>query len=79
MVGEGPGASANGRLKALRNMLERAEELIDQGLIGEAIQQLEDAYKKVDGNPKPPDFANGSEASALATMIQNLISSLRSF
>jgi hypothetical protein len=58
-------------------MLERAEELIDQGSIVEAIQQLEDAYKRVDGNRKPPDFATGSEASALAEMIQNLIDNLR--
>jgi len=77
LIGEGPGNSANGKLKALRNMLERAEELIDQGMIDDAIQQLEDAYKRVDGNPKPPDFAVGDEAAALAAMILNLIENLR--
>jgi hypothetical protein len=77
LVGEGPGTSANGRLKALRNMLKSAEELIDRGLITEAIQQLEDAHKRVDDNPKPPDFASGSEVSALAAMVTNLIDTLR--
>ena len=78
LAGDGPGSSAGGRLKALRNMLERAEELIADGLTAEARQQLEDAYKRVDDNPKPPDFATGSEADTLAGMIQSLIDSLGS-
>jgi hypothetical protein len=76
LAGDGPGSSANGRLKALRNMLERAEELIDNGYIAEARQQLEDAYKKTDGDLKPPDFVKGSATKTLAAAIQNLIYSL---
>ena len=78
LVGAGPGSSADGRLKALRNMLERAEELIADGLTAEARQQLEAAYKRVDHNPKPPDFATGSEADTLAGMIRSLTDSLGS-
>ena len=69
--------SAKGKLNALRNMLERAEDLIDQGNIPAAIQQLEDVYRKVDGDPKPPDLASGSEASAIAEMLQDLINNLK--
>jgi hypothetical protein len=69
--------NSHGGLKALRYMLERAEELIDQGFITEAIQQLEDAYERVDGNPKPPDFASGNEASSLAELIKTLIDDLQ--
>jgi parallel beta-helix repeat protein len=78
LVGEGPTpTSANGKLKALKNMLESTEELINEGKISEAIQQLEDIYKRVDGNPKPPDFVTGDEREALADMILNLIDELR--
>jgi len=77
LTGNGPTAtSSNGKLKALRNMLEPAEYLIDNGLIAEACQQLRDAYKKTDGNPKPPDFVTGDAAATLAAQIQNLINSL---
>jgi len=77
LVGVGLGNSAHGKLNALRNMLERAEELVDQGKISDAIHQLEDAYKRVDGNPKPPDFAGGDEADNLADLILSLIDSLQ--
>ena len=77
LLGNGPTAtSSNGKLKALRNMLERAEYLVDSGLITEACQQLQDAYKKTDDNPKPPDLVTGDAAATLATQIQNLINSL---
>ena len=77
LEGAGPGNSASGRLNALRNMLEKAEELIDQGEISEAIHQLENVYKRVDGNPKPPDFAVGDDAEVIASMILELIEILR--
>jgi hypothetical protein len=76
LVGSGPGNSAQGRLKALKNMIEAAGDLINQGRIAEARQQLQDAYLRVDGQPKPPDFASGPAAAQLASMIQQLINSL---
>lgn len=74
--GNGPGNSSTGRLKALRNMIEAAGDLVEQGLIEEAVNQLYDAYKRVDGLPKPPDFAAGEDAEELATMIMQLIEDL---
>lgn len=76
LVGEGPGESAENRLIALRNMLEAASDLIEDGLIQEACQQLRDAYKKCDGQPKPPDFVTGEATEELAAMIQDVIDSL---
>jgi beta propeller repeat protein len=76
LVGSGSGNSANGRLKALRNMIQAAGDLINQGRFAEARQQLQDAYLRVDGNPRPPDFATGPAAAQLATLIQQLINSL---
>jgi len=76
LTGVGPGKSAKNRLNALRNMLEAAREHIGEGSIAEACQQLLDAYKKTDGNPKPPDFVTGEAASELANKIQALRANL---
>jgi len=76
IIGNGPGNSSTGRLKALRNMIEAAGDLVEQGLIEESVNQLYDAYKRVDGLPKPPDFATGEDAEELATMIMQLIEDL---
>jgi hypothetical protein len=69
LVGEGPGASAENRLNALVNMLEEAAYLIEEGLYEEACDQLWDAYRKCDGDPRPPDFVTGDTADDLAEMI----------
>ena len=76
LVGSGPGNSAKGRLGALRNMIDAAGDLISQGRITKACQQLQNAYLRVDGQPKPPEFATGQAAAQLANMIQQLINSL---
>ena len=60
-------------------MIEAAGDLIEDGLIEEACQQLMDAYRKADGlGPpgSPPDFVTGAVASDLALMIMNLRISL---
>jgi hypothetical protein len=76
LVGDGPGNSAKGRLSALRNMIEATGDLIKQGCLTEARQQLQDAYNRIDGQPNSPDFAKGPAAAELAEMIQKLINSL---
>jgi uncharacterized repeat protein (TIGR02543 family) len=76
LVGSGSGNSAQGRLGALKNMITAAGDLINQGRIAEARQQLQDVYLRVDGQPQPPDFATGTAATQLASMIQQLINSL---
>jgi hypothetical protein len=76
LTGEGPGKSADGRLKARRNMIESARDLIAAGKLGEAYQQLVDAYKKTDGDSHIPDFVSGEAAAELAQMILDLENSL---
>ncbi|MFH2112815.1 MAG: choice-of-anchor D domain-containing protein [Candidatus Bathyarchaeota archaeon] len=76
LTGSGPGNSAKGRLSALRNMLEAAGDLIEEGRVDEAIRQLQAALLHVDGQPRPPDFVTGPAAAELASMIQQLIASL---
>jgi hypothetical protein len=74
--GDGPGRSGEGRKKALRNMIEAAGDLIEDGYIETACEQLLDAYDRCDGLFPPPDFVNGSAAAALAQMILDLIEEL---
>jgi len=76
LAGSGPGKSADGRRRALRNMIEAAGDLIDDGAYEDACRQLLDAYRRCDGLARPPDFVSGSAAPELAGMILQLIASL---
>lgn len=76
LVGDGPGHSGEGRLKALRNMLRAAADLINAGDTAGACQQLRDAYLRTDGNPRPPDFVAGPAALELAARILELRAAL---
>ena len=76
LVGDGPGHSGEGRLKALRNMLRAAADLINAGNTAGACQQLRDAYLRTDGNPRPPDFVTGLAALELAARILELRATL---
>ena len=51
-------------------------DLIDDGLISEAQQQLLVACQKCDGEARPPDFVSGPAALELANLIQNLLNSM---
>lgn len=72
LEGRGPGNSAANRLKALSNMLDSARNSIDAGNLDEACDQLRVAYRKTDGQPRPPDFVQGDAAAGLAAMILDL-------
>ena len=66
-------------MNALKNMIETAGDLIDDGDIAEACVQLRDAYRKTDGltpPESPPDFVTGDSADDLAQMILDLMASL---
>jgi Tol biopolymer transport system component len=76
LTGSGNGNSANGRRNALRNMIEAAGDLIQQGRLGDGCLQLADALNRTDGDPSPPDFVAGTAASELAQRIQALRASL---
>lgn len=72
LQGAGFGKSASGRLKALRNMIEAAADFIDAFNAVEACQQLQDVLDRVDGNPRPPDFATGPALDELRSRIIEL-------
>jgi hypothetical protein len=76
LTGSGSGNSANGRLNALRNMLEMAGDLINMNDIESACGQLEAASRKCDGISPPPDFVTGPAAEDLYDMILELIAEL---
>jgi hypothetical protein len=76
LTGVGQGNSANGRLNALRNMLEMAGDFINIGDIEGACGQLHAASKKCDGESPPPDFVTGEAVSDLYNMIVELIAAL---
>jgi len=59
LEGSGPGKSADNRLKALRSMIRIADKLIQNGDIDGACGKLQAIYKKIDGEDKPQDFAEG--------------------
>jgi beta propeller repeat protein len=76
LVGVGKGNSAAGRRGALRNMIAASGDLVNEGQVLEACQQLLDAYERVDGIEPPPDFADGQSAPELAVRIQALRATL---
>jgi hypothetical protein len=76
IVGSGPGNSGVGRLNALRNKIDEGIALAEAGDIGGACNKFENALDRVDGVPKPPDFATGDAADDLRGLLQDLISSL---
>lgn len=76
LVGAGPGRSADGRLGALRNMIEEARRLILEGSIADACDPLQDALNRVDGDPHIPDFAMGDAAGELADRLRGLLDAL---
>ncbi|MBW1801417.1 MAG: hypothetical protein JRJ85_11910 [Deltaproteobacteria bacterium] len=78
LSGIGPGKSADKRLRALRNMIVHAGNLMDSGAFEEACGQLTVVLKKIDGAGSPKkfaDFAGGEAAPELAAMIEELLES----
>jgi hypothetical protein len=74
LIGNGPGNSADGRRKALRNKIKAAGDTIEDG--GDACEQLLDVYHRCDGLPRPPEFVAGPSAPTLAGMILDLMADL---
>ncbi|MGB5750053.1 MAG: hypothetical protein WBM69_23955 [Desulfobacterales bacterium] len=68
--------SDNGRLNAIRNMLEMAGDLIAINDIEGACGQLNAASMKCDGESPPPDFVQGDAAEGLYNMILDLMAEL---
>ena len=70
LSGAGPGSSADGRLKALRNMLVHAGYQISAGSYEDACEQLNDALKRSD------EFVQGASQYDLSQMIWDLLDGL---
>jgi hypothetical protein len=77
--GAGPGNSAQGRLKALRNMILAAADFINQSNFDQACHQLLDVLNRIDGLPRPPEFASGPAAEELRLRITELRAALGCF
>jgi hypothetical protein len=75
LAGDGPGESADGRLNALRKMLEMAGDLISIDIEASCVQ-LHAALERCDGESPPPDFVTGSAAIELNNMIEELMEEL---
>ena len=71
-----PGKPGEGQLGALINMIETADELIKAEDIVSACGQLNAAFRKTDGQERPPDFVTGEAVVELASMIQELMTEL---
>ena len=76
LAGSPPGRTADRGLDRLRTTLLKAESYLDRGNTRKAISQLEAAYLRCDGAPKPSDLATGPAALELSSLIRQLIDDL---
>jgi hypothetical protein len=76
ITSEGSGNSANKRINALYSMLDAVGDLIMDGEYELAYTQLESLYRKVDGEPNPPDFVTGEDVDGLALRVAALLEAL---
>ena len=76
LQGTGPGNSAAGRLKALRNMIQAAADVINQSNFTQACLQLQDVLSRVDHGPRPPDFASGPSVEEIRSRVADVRASL---
>jgi hypothetical protein len=75
----GPGRSGPGRLRALRNMIQAAADFINQSNLDQACQQLHDVLNRIDGVPRPPEFAAGPAAEELRLRVAQVRAALGCF
>lgn len=69
LLGHGSGAEADERLNILKNKIDTATYVLENGTFEEACNQLYDAYLSTDGLSRPPDLVYGQSASDLAKQI----------
>ena len=76
LAGNGPGGSAGGRLKAFQNMLNAANDLIEDGEYALACEQLQATRDRADGIHPPPDFVVGPARAEVEAMIAEVMAEL---
>ena len=64
------------RLRAMRNLLKAAGDLLEGGYMGWACFMLERAHVRSDGMPRPLDFVEGADNAELNGMIGQLMADL---
>jgi hypothetical protein len=72
LVPSGPGRSAEGRAKALRNQLAALARGFDRRSPHGSCGQLASIRKHADGSPHPPDFVGGGAIAGLASAFERL-------
>ena len=69
LLGHGSGSEADERLNILKNKIDTATYVLENGTFEEACNQLYDAYLITDGLSQPPDLVYGQSAPELAKKI----------
>jgi hypothetical protein len=70
LLGHGSGSEADERLNILKNKIDTATYVLENGTFEEACNQLYEAYLSTDGLSQPPDLVHGQSASELAKKIE---------
>ena len=70
LLGYGSGSEADERLNILKNKIDTATYVFENGTFEEACNQLYDAYLTTDGLSQPPDLVYGQSAPDLAKKIK---------
>ena len=70
LLGYGSGSDADERLNILKNKIDTATYVFENGTFEEACNQLYDAYLTTDGFSQPPDLVYGQSAPELAKKIK---------
>jgi hypothetical protein len=70
LLGYGSGSDADERLNILKNKIDTATYVFENGTFEEACNQLYDAYLRIDGLSQPPDLVYGQSAPELAKKIK---------
>ena len=70
LLGNGSGSEADERLNILKNKIDTATYVFENGTFEEACNQFYEAYLSTDGLSQPPDLVYGQSASDLAKKIE---------
>ena len=70
LLGYGSGSEADARLNILKNKIDKATYVFENGTFEEACNQLYDVYLTTDGFSQPPDHVYGQSAPELAKKIK---------
>ncbi|MEA3463308.1 MAG: hypothetical protein U9R49_15605, partial [Bacteroidota bacterium] len=76
LQGVGPGNSASHRADAFMNMLYSTNDLIAAGEIEAACEQIWQAYLRLDGAHRPPDFVEGPTTDGIGLLIFDVMDAL---